>query len=64
MNHHIILTEQEQNDAVNALAFFQEFFKYSGKDYRDSVIKEWQYVADDTNLTLVDNLATKIANSN
>jgi hypothetical protein len=64
MNHHIILTEQEQSDAVNALAFFQEFFKYSGKGYRDSVIEEWQDVADDTNLTLVDKLATKIATSN
>jgi hypothetical protein len=64
MNHHIIFTEQEQNDAVNALAFFQEFFKYSGKGYRDSVVKEWQYVADDTNLTSVDKLATKIASSN
>lgn len=64
MNHHIILSEQEQLDVVNALAFFQEFFKYNGKGYRDSVIKDWQDVADDTNLVSVDKLATKIATSN
>jgi len=64
MNHHVILTDEEQNMAVNALAFFHEFFKYNGDDYRAEIVKEWQDVADDTNLTLVDKLATKIATSN
>jgi hypothetical protein len=64
MNHHVILTDEEQNIAVNAVAFFHEFFKYNGDDYRAEVVKEWQYVADDTNLTLVDKLTTKIATSN
>lgn len=64
MKHHIILSEQEQLDTVNALAFFQEFFKYNGKGYRDSVVENWQDVADDTNLVNVDRLATKIATSN
>ena len=66
INHHIIITDEEQNMIVNALAFFQEFFSNvenaaSGAHHS---WEEWQDVADDTNLDAVDALATKIATSN
>jgi len=64
MNHHVILTDEEQSMAVNALAFFHEFFKYNGDDYRAEVVKEWQDVADDSNIQQFDLFATKIATSN
>jgi len=66
INHHIIITDEEQYMVVNALAFFQEFFssvENSASGAHHSW-KEWQDVADDTNLDAVDALATKIANSN
>jgi hypothetical protein len=66
INHHIIITDEEQNMIVNALAFFQEFFSSvenaaSGAHHS---WKEWQDVANDTNLDAVDTLATTIATSN
>jgi len=66
INHHIILTDEEQCMVVNSLAFFQEFFSCvenaaSGAHHSWN---EWQDVADDTNLDAVDALATKIANAN
>tara|TARA_R110002012_G_scaffold6338_1_gene29126 strand:+ start:478 stop:672 length:195 start_codon:yes stop_codon:yes gene_type:complete len=64
MNHHVILTDEEQNMAINALAFFDQLYSTNRIVDVDEVIKEWQDVADDTDLTLVDKLATKIANSN
>ena len=64
INHHIIITDEEQNMIVNALAFFNQFYKYTGAGYRKETIEEWQDVANDTNLDAVDVLATKIANSN
>lgn len=60
----MIITDEEQNMIVNALAFYNQFFKYSGDSYRKEIIEEWQDVADDTNLSAVDALATKIATSN
>jgi hypothetical protein len=64
MNHHVILTDEEQNMAINALAFFDQLYSTNRIVDVDEVIKEWQDVADDTDLTLVDKLATKIANLN
>jgi len=63
INHHIIISDEEQCMIVNALAFFEQFFqKHSWAT--SEVVQEWQDVADDTNLSLVDALATKIATSN
>ena len=62
-NHHIVITDEEQNMIVNALAFFHEFFKYNGDGYRQETIDEWQDVADDSNVNAFDSLATKIATS-
>ena len=63
INHHIVITDKEQNMIVNALAFFNEFFYYKGDRYRKATAKEWQDVADDTDLAAIDILATKIATS-
>ena len=64
MNHHVILTNEEQSMVVNALAFFDQLYSTNRIVDVDEVVKEWQDVADDTDLTLVDKLATKIATSN
>lgn len=48
---------------VNALAFFHEFFKYTGDDYRKEITSEWQIVATDSNVNAFNSLATKIATS-
>ncbi len=64
INHHIVITDEEQNLIVNALVFFHLFFKYTGDDYRKKIIDEWQDVADDSSVKAFDLLATKIATSN
>ena len=64
INHHIIITDEEQNMIVNALAFFEQSFQLGSNTPPSDVVEEWQDVADDTNLDAVDALATKIANSN
>ena len=63
MSIHLIVSESEQLAIVNSLAFFQAFFKYGGAGYRADQIKEWQDVANDSDLNQIDSLATKIANS-
>ena len=63
MSIHLIVSESEQLAIINSLAFFQSFFKYSGAGYRAEQIKEWQDVADDSDLNQIDALASKIANS-
>jgi len=66
INHHIIITDEEQNMIVNALAFFQEFWVSVEEAASGGHLswKEWEDVANDTNLDAADALATKIANSN
>lgn len=64
INHHIIITDAEQNMIVNALAFFEQSFQLGSNTPPSDVVEEWQDVADDTNLDAVDALATKIATSN
>ena len=63
INHHIIITDEEQNMIVNALAFFEQSFQLGSNTPPSDVVEEWQDVADDTNLDAVDALATKIATS-
>ena len=63
MSIHLIVSESEQLAIINSLAFFQCFFKYDGAQYRADQIKEWQVVADGSNLNQIDALASKIANS-
>jgi len=64
INHHIVITDDEQCMIVNALAFFHQYYKYTGDDYRTSVVDDWQPVADDSDITKFDSLARKIATSN
>ena len=64
INHHIIISDEEQNMIVNALAFFEQSFQLGSVTPPSDVVEEWQDVADDTNLSAVDALATKIATSN
>ena len=63
INHHIVVTDEEQCMIVNALAFFHQFYKYSGDGHRKEIIDDWQDVADDSNINQFDKLATKIATS-
>ena len=64
IDHHIIISDEEQDMIVNALAFFHEFFKYTGDDYRKEITSEWQIVATDSNVNAFNSLAKKIATSN
>ena len=63
IKHHIVITDEEQNMIVNALAFFHQFYKYTGDGYRKEIVDEWQDVADDSCINDFDLLATKIATS-
>ena len=64
INHHIIIiTDEEQHMIVNAVAFFDQLFSTNRIVDVNEVIQEWQDVADDTRLSHLDTLATKIANS-
>ena len=63
INHHIVITDEEQNMIVNALAFFHEHFKYSGASHRAEVVEHWQVVANDTRLQDIPDLERKIATS-
>ncbi len=61
INHHIVVTDEEQLMIVNALAFFHLFFKYTADGHRNQIIADWQDVADDSEVNQFDSLATKIA---
>ena len=61
-NHHIVVTSQEQEAIVNALAFFDWMFYNHGEE--SFSMKDWKEVAKEYPKELMDNLATKIATSN
>lgn len=60
-NHHLVITEEEQNMLVNALTFFHDVYSKRQAHPVSTLIEDWQLTADDTNLADVDALATKIA---
>lgn len=60
-NCHLVVTESERNNIVNALAFFHAIFDPNRTESQAEIIKEWQDVANDTYLPSVDRLSTKIA---
>jgi hypothetical protein len=64
INHHIVITDEEQLMIVNALAFFEQLYSLNRIVDVNEIIEEWQDVADDTSLSRLDALATKIAISN
>ena len=61
-NHHIVVTSQEQEAIVNALAFFDWMFYNNAEE--TFTMKDWKEVAKEYPKELMDNLATKIATSN
>jgi MinD-like ATPase involved in chromosome partitioning or flagellar assembly len=64
-NHHIVVTSQEQEAIVNALAFFDWMFYQSiGEEGSDWSMKDWKDVAKEYPSDLMDKLATKVATSN
>ena len=64
INHHIIITDEEQDMIVNALAFFDEAYLGNSPLTARDLINKWRAVAADTRLSHLDTLATKIATSN
>ena len=60
-NHHLAITEEEQNMLVNALTLFHDIYNKQRSRPIAALIEDWQFVADDTNLDAMDSLATKIA---
>lgn len=61
-NHHLVVTSQEQEAIVNALAFFDWMFYNNAEE--SFTMKDWKDVAKEYPKDLMDNLATKIATSN
>ncbi len=64
INHHIIITDEEQDMIVNALTFFDEAYLGNSHLTARELIGKWSAVAADTRLSHLDTLATKIATSN
>lgn len=60
-NHHLVISDSEQNHIVNALAFFHAMFDPARDVPTTDLIREWCDVAADTHLGHVDELATRIA---
>ena len=60
-NHHLVISDSEQNDLVNALAFFHAIFDPARDVPTIDLIRSWRDVASETNLRHVDDLATRIA---
>ena len=63
-SHHIIVTTEEQDMIVNALAFFDEAYLGNSPLTARDLINKWRVIAADTRLSHLDTLATKIATSN
>ena len=63
-NHHIVITDEEQNMIVNALTFFDQAFLGNRELSLLEWLEEWRDVANDTRLSRLDELANKIATSN
>lgn len=59
--HHLVITEEEQNMIVNALTFFHAMFNPRRTDAAVDIYHEWQDVARDTSLEHMDKLATQVA---
>lgn len=70
INHHIVLTDKEQEAVVNALAYFNWIFSSDFTRSRmtaEEIAQEheqWKVVAKEYEDVFMDNLATKIATSN
>jgi|TARA_R110002020_G_scaffold181094_1_gene375868 hypothetical protein len=58
--HHIIVTTEEQEMIVNALAFFDEAYLGNSPLTARDLINKWREIASGTRLSHLDDLATKI----
>ena len=58
INHHIIITDEEQNMIVNALAFFDQVFLGNRTLGITELLEEWHDVVEDTRMSHIDSLAT------
>jgi len=63
-NHHIVITDEEQYMIVNALTFFDQVFLGNRPLGIAELLEEWHDVVEDTRMSHIDQLATKIATSN
>ena len=63
-NHHIVITDEEQNMIVNALTFFDQVFVNDPPLSITELLEDWQDVVENTRMSHIDALATKIATSN
>lgn len=63
-NHHIVITDEEQSMIVNALTFFDQVFLGNRALGIIELLGEWHDVVEDTRMSHIDELATKIATSN
>ena len=63
-NHHIVVTDEEQHMIVNALTFFDQVFLGNRPFGIAELLEEWHDVVEDTRMSHIDVLATKIATSN
>ena len=61
MSLHLVISENERDNIVNALAFFNAVFDPKRTDAIPAIIDEWRNVAEDTSINDVDDLATKVA---
>lgn len=59
--HHLVITEEEQNMIVNALTFFHAAFDPHRDCSLSCLFSLWEDVARDTSLERVDKLATQVA---
>ena len=64
INHHIVITDEEQDMIVNALTFFDEAYLGNSPLTARDLINKWRVVASDTRLSHLHTLATNIATSN
>lgn len=63
-NHHLSISDSEQNAIVNSLAFFHAVFDPKRDVSLPELLATWQDVANDTHLPQVDDLATRVATLN
>ena len=69
INHHIIITDEEQTMIVNALCYYNAFNTFPSEELDENEQEHWKLCFGEDNRNsgregLVDMLATKIANSN
>ena len=60
-NHHLVISDAERLNIINALAFFHAVFDPHREETVLELVAYWQDVAQDSHLPSFDLLATRIA---